>query len=52
LGSSISGFIVSEWGGWSGFFFITASAGVATLISMGAKGFHREKPVVDSSDLT
>jgi MFS family permease len=52
LGSTISGFIVSEWGGWSGFFFITASAGVATLISMGAKGFHREKPVLDSSDLT
>lgn len=41
LGSALSGLIVSEFGGWFGFYFITASAGVATLISLGALGFHK-----------
>ena len=40
LGSATSGFVVSEFGGWAGFYFITASAGIATLISLGAKRFH------------
>jgi len=40
LGSAASGFVVSEFGGWAGFYFITASAGIATLISLGAKRFH------------
>lgn len=44
LGSTLSGFIVGEWGGWSGFYFITASAGLATLISLGTRSFTGEAP--------
>ena len=33
LGSSSSGIIVSHYGGWKGFYFITAATALATLIS-------------------
>jgi MFS family permease len=41
VGSATSGFVVSEFGGWAGFYFITASAGLATLVSLGTRKFHR-----------
>lgn len=46
LGSTVSGFIVGEWGGWSGFYFITASAGIATLIALGTRKFHQQRPTI------
>lgn len=41
LGSTISGFIVDEFDGWKGFYFMTAATALATIISLVGLRFHK-----------
>lgn len=43
IGSTASGFIVEEFDGWTGFYFMTAATALATLISCFGLGFHKEE---------